>query len=1638
MQQTTNKLVIALSLVAAVLLSPLSVARADAPPLPCRVYGELPGSATGTVVSALVGGVEYAASAGFADDGRTVYVLDVPGDDPSTPAIEGATDGATIAFRLDGVDVAEVSTWSSGTALSRDLGPLPGGGPVANDLALVGLEDVPLDIELSAQYSGQDTLTYQIIASPANGQLTGTPPNIIFTPDADWNGADSLTFEVSDGAINDIGTVSLSIDPVPDPPRFEPFGNLSLDAGTSLDVPVVAIDPDGHVITLTSFGLPAFATFTETGNGTATLSLAPGFGDVGTYGGRITATDGPYTDEIIFSITVLDVTGPPSAIDQAVSTPEDTATAITLTATDPDGDPISYAVDQAPSFGTLNGTPPDLTYTPNADFFGVDSLTFTASDASGTSLPATVTITVEPTADAPVLGALGDLVINEGENVEVVVAASDADGDAVQLSATGLPSFASFTDLGDGSGRVDLAPGFADAGAYPGIEVTADDGTLTDTASFDLTVIEFAAPPVAAFRVADELNTAQIDDATVEAYSSHLGGFVPERAIDGHTNTNWRTDANGPEWMRVRLSDERAHVVDRVVLRGRSTNSGLRNFEIRVAEESGAFTTVLSAELPQSNDDHVFSFAPTRARWVELHMLDNWGNGSAIDVYVFEVLSREREGGNVSLEAGGAVIADFSTERQDPERALDLNDFSRWESANGNGTDQWITVDLGASIVVDAVRLVGTSLDSSPRDFEIRVSNTGLAPGDFTTVTATTLPEGGDPHHFFFAPTEARYVQLYVIDTHGSFGWVGVGSFHVISPERGAPTVPFDSHAEDADGQVVAWSWDFGDGVTSTESHPVHTYGSPGTYDVTLTVTDNEGQIDSITRPYTVLAPPVAAFSWTPQPSVDEGDLVRFSDLSTSSTAILAWRWTFHEGSVRTSDDPTWSYDDNGSFPVTLEVTDGRGITGTLTQVIDVANLPPSINLIPGPSTVWGEAWQLGQASTTDPGSADHPHLDCHWDFGDGQILDVPSCYGTEARIEHTYALPGSYTATLSATDDDGGSAEASFVAEVALRPSRVNVLETEVVNDALEVRIRLIDDWDFGLPLDGRTVTVRRGAEQVDVVTDANGEATATLTLAIGDPIEVAFAGDALYLPDLGRQLPVGTVLAGVGDGIVHAYTPDGTLIERYDTGSDSLEQTGMCLDPSGTLYTTNFLTLATDSSSMSQFDVWGNRLESNWVGPLAAKPESCVLDPAGNVWVGHVDPDPGEPTLRQYGPDGTLLVSYTPDEENRGVDWIDMAADGCTLLYTSEGTRVLQFDVCTGQQLADFATGLESPLYALRLRENGELMVASSDILYRLDASGQIIQTYFGGSADFFALNLDPDGTTFWTAAYGLGLIYHVDIATGDVLGTFIAEPTPFALSGLAIIGEPTAASNRQPDADAGVDQTVVLSATVALDASASSDPDGDSLSYAWVQTGGSAVILDDNTIATPTFVADQLGTLVFEVTVSDGARSDTDSVTITVEPAPTGCELYPISFHWSLVDGVNLGGELVDVPLGDTQSDFTWLTWDGDHGLASLIAALTPPGTSGLYQNPLDPTDSVVSHDDWVSARDDLAVDAGLQSALDSLIGVDLRVPVWSETYDADGYLKVRVGGFVLIRITGYDLTGADTISFTFHGWETCPTP
>jgi VCBS repeat-containing protein len=151
--------------------------------------------------------------------------------------------------------------------------------------------------------------------------------------------------------------------------------------------------------------------------------------------------------------------------------------------------------------------------------------------------------------------------------------------------------------------------------------------------------------------------------------------------------------------------------------------------------------------------------------------------------------------------------------------------------------------------------------------------------------------------------------------------------------------VTFSDQSDDFDGNVVAWDWDFGDGNSSAEQSPTHTYAAGGDYYVTLTVTDDGGASDATSQQVTVTGPnqaPTANFSY-----ISSGLVVTFTDTSSDpdpADSIIAWSWDFGNGNSDNVQNPVFTYTVAGTYQVLLTVTDENGASDTFGQQVTVSD----------------------------------------------------------------------------------------------------------------------------------------------------------------------------------------------------------------------------------------------------------------------------------------------------------------------------------------------------------------------------------------------------------------------------------------------------------------------------------------------------------------------------------------------------------------------------------------------------------------------------------------------------------------------------------------------------------------------------
>jgi hypothetical protein len=309
--------------------------------------------------------------------------------------------------------------------------------PVALAKSVTTQEDTPVVVVLAASDKEGQSLSYVIVSGPAKGTLSGTAPNLTYTPSADFSGADSFTFKVNDSlADSNIATVSITVTPVNDAP-VALAKSVTTQEDTAVAVVLAASDKEGQSLTYSFVSGPGAGTL----SGTApNLIYTPFKGFSGPDSFTFKVNDSLADSNIAtVSITVTPVNDAPVALAKSITTDEDTAVAVVLEASDKEGQSLSYVIVSGPAKGTLSGTAPNLTYTPSADFSGADSFTFKANDSLADSNIATVSITVTPVNDAPVALAKS-VTTQEDTPVVVVLAASDKEGQSLSYVIVSGPA----------------------------------------------------------------------------------------------------------------------------------------------------------------------------------------------------------------------------------------------------------------------------------------------------------------------------------------------------------------------------------------------------------------------------------------------------------------------------------------------------------------------------------------------------------------------------------------------------------------------------------------------------------------------------------------------------------------------------------------------------------------------------------------------------------------------------------------------------------------------------------------------------------------------------------------------------------------------------------------------------------------------------------------------------------------------------------------------------------------------------------------------------------------------------------------------------------------------------------------------
>jgi len=627
-------------------------------------------------------------------------------------------------------------------------------------------------------------------------------------------------------------------------------------------------------------------------------------------------------------------------------------------------------------------------------------------------------------------------------------------------------------------------------------------------------------------------------------------------------------------------------------------------------------------------------------------------------------------------------------------------------------------------------------------------------------------------------------------------------------------TITFDASASfDLDGTIETYAWDFDDGTTGTGVTTTHAYTTADTYDVTLTVTDNDTLTDTAASDVTVsppaLQPPVASFIYSPTaPQVDETVTIDASASSDSDGTIVSYEWDFGDETDGTSEIATHIYADNGTYVVTLKVTDNDGLSDTTSKDITVLNRPPNATFTESAETVYtGEVISFNASDSYDP---DGTIASYFWDFGD-------ETNATGMIVEHSYADDGNYTVTLTVTDDDGATHNATATKTVLNRSPVASFTESaEIVylNETIYFNATGSYDpdgnitnyfWDFGDETNATGVTTEHsypleGNYTVTLTVidddDAPNSTSASKTILNRPPVAVfTESAEQVYTNE--------TVYFNASE----SYDSDGSIVSYLWDFGDETNATGVVVEHAYAddgNYTVT-LTVMDDDNATDTTTAIKTVLNRP---PVAIFTESTETAYIGEAIVFNASDS--------YDPDGTI-ASYFWDfgDETNTTGVIANHA------YDINGTFTVTLTVTDDDGTSNSSSSTKT---ILKNEPPIPLFTESAETVY----TGEVIS--FNASDSY-----DPDGNItnyFWDFGDGTNTtgvtVDHVYVDDGVYTITLVVTDDDGKTASKSAV---KTVSNRPPIALFTENPTIAFTDEIIhFDASSSNDPDGSVISYFW----------------------------------------------------------------------------------------------------------------------------------------------------------------------------------------------------------------
>ncbi len=1537
------------------------------------------------------------------DQPVTIGVLgndsDVDGD-PLTVTAASSPNG-TVVINADGtISFTPAANFNGPTTITYTISDGKGGtatatvnvtvnavndAPVANPSTAATDEDTPLlNIPVLANDTDADGNPLTVTAASApNGTVTiNADGTVNYTPNPNFNGTDIITYTISDGQGGfSTSTVTVTVNAVNDAPVSNPLAPQSSVDGASPTINVVSAfaDPEGGILTFGATGLPAGLIIDpDTGQITGALpadaSQGGPAGD-GIYEVTVVATDpGGLTTSRTFALTVANLA--PTATNDTATTPEDTPVLIPVLTNDrdgdPDSDPLTVISANAPN-GTVTINPDGtIVYTPNANFNGSDTITYTVSDGNGATSTAIVTVTVSPANDAPVVDTpipAQSSIDSAAVSIPVAGNFSDLDGDTLSFVASGLPTGLSIdpaTGIISGTIASNASQGGPNGDGIYIVSVTASDGkggtvattfayTVTNpapTASND-TATTSEDTPVTIMVLAND-SDPDGDLLTVTSATSPHGVVVinPDGTITFTPNANF----NGPTTITYAISDGNGGTATATVNVSVVAVNDAPVVDTPIANQSGADNGVVSIPVA--------------------------GNFSDIDGNPLTFSATGLPAGLLIDPATGVISGVIDRNASQPNGGVYTVTVTASDGNGGTVTSTFAYTVTNPGPV--AVNETATTAEDAPVTIAV-LANDSDPDGDPLTVTSATSPDGtvviNADGTITFTPNPdfngATTITYSISDGNGGVALAVVNV--TVTATNDAPTagqlpprsnldsaavdVPTAGNFADLDGNALSFSaTGLPSGltintVTGVISGTIAGNASQGgPYSVTVTANDGNGGSAASTFVWTVTNPaPVAV---NDSASTPEDTLVNIAVLANDNDpdgdTLTVTSASAPNGTVLINANGTISYIPDANFTgtdvITYQISDGQGGTATATvsvtvgpvndapvtnglpDLFDIDNSVVNIPIAPAFADPEGNPLTFS-ASGLPAGLSINPATGVIF----GQIASNASTVGG-----------GIYSITVTADDGNGGITSTVFTWTITNTAPFAADDSATTAEDAPVTFNVLANDVDPDLdPLTVVSATATNGAVVVNADgtltytpdPDFNGTATVTYLITDGNGgfstatavINVTPVDDA---PDA-SPLPNRANLDGDAVSLPAAA-------QFSDREGDTLRFSaidlppGLTIDPSTGVISGNILPDASQrnggvySVTITADDGNGGTASINFVwsvsnpGPTANNDVAATAEDNAvtiPVLINDLDPD-GDPLIvtAASAPNGAVVINvdgtitYTPDANFNGTDTITY-----TISDGNGGTSTATVTVSVGAA-NDVPTATLLPA-----RNNPDATDLSGPAA--IDVSGSFADLD-GDPLAFTATGLPPgltisaagviSGTIDPAASQGApNGIYTVTVTADDRNGgtvstTFswtVTNPPPVAVNDVATTNEDTAVAIPVLPND--------------------NDPDGDPLTVTVASAGNGTVTIGAGGILTYTPNADFNGTDTITYTISDGnGGTSTASVTVTVgavNDAPVSTAIaprtnvdgatisVPVAANFSDVDNAGLTFSALGLPLG-----------------------------------------------------------------------------------------------------------------------------